>query len=234
MTDVQTNEAAGAAPQGDWIEEIDIKGLGTVTVNMSTLDDRGYKLAMIEGVKLLLTTVKMGKLLPGITKLEGDAKEKAVAAVMAQAKANADALAKGTLVKGRGAAVKTSGAVQTEAMRLAKMLVKDHIKAKGQKIGAYTAKEITEYAKVVLNGNPRLIQQAEVNLAERAQAAESGGIKGLDIFALAGDKAKSDEVKAKPKVPPKPKAKKGEKETISAKQAGMVAPRQKPTGATAH
>ena len=233
MTDVTTNEpdTTAAAP---WIETIQLKGdCGSVEVRVGDLPDDVYKAVMAEGLKSIINSVGMSKIMPGVTKLEGKAKEERVAAILKQAAENVEALYKGTINK-KGRKAKTSGAEHTEAMRLAKMLVKDHIREKGQKIGAYTAKEITEAAKKVLEGNPRLLEQAKANLAKRAEEAKSTG--GLDLVGLFGEKAKSDEVKAKPKVPPKPRAKKGEaKEPISAKQASMVAPRQKPTaGATAH
>lgn len=230
MTDMTTNEAPEGATTVQAVS-IPIKGdCGSVDVVLSNLPDDVYKMVLEEGLKAVINSVGMSKILPGVTKLEGKAKEERIAAIMNQANANVKSLYDGTIKKG-GKKAKTSGAVATEAMRLAKMLVKDHIRNSGQKIGAYSAKEITEAAKKVLEGNPRLIQQAEANLAERAAEAKTTG--GLDLTALFGAKAASEEVKAKPKTPPKPKAK-GEKAPLSAKQASMVAPRQKPTGQTAH
>lgn len=228
MNDITTNTPEAAAPSAPWVETIELKGsVGSVEVQVGNLPDDVYKMVMAEGLKAIINAVGMSKILPGVTKLEGKAKEERIAAIMNQANANVKSLYDGTIKKG-GKKAKTSGAVATEAMRLAKMLVKDHIRNSGQKIGAYSAKEITEAAKKVLEGNPRLVQQAEANLAERAAEAKTTG--GLDLTALFGAKASSDEVKAKPKTPPKPKAK-GEK-VLSAKQAGMVAPRQKPSNAT--
>lgn len=231
MTDVVTveTEATAIIP---WVETIQLKGdCGSVDVPVHLLPDEIYKMVMAEGLKAIVNSVGMSKIMPGVTKLEGKEKEQRVAAIQAQAKENVEALLKGTINK-KARKAKASGAVQTEAMRLAKMLVKDHIRNSGQKIGAYSAKEITAAAKTVLEGNPRLIQQAEANLADRAQEAKKTG--GLDLVGLFGDKAKSDEVKAKPKTPPKPKAKGEGKAPLSAKQAGLVAPRQKPAAATAH
>lgn len=231
MTDVTTNEAETAAPPPPWVEDIALKGdCGSVSITVTDLPDEVYKMVMAEGLKAIINSVGMSKIMPGVTKLEGKAKEERVSAILNQANANVKALLDGTINK-KGRKAKTSGAVATEAMRLAKMLVKDHIRNSGQKIGAYTAKEITEAAKKVLEGNPRLVQQAEANLAERAQEAKKTG--GLDLTALFGAKATSEEVKAKPKTPPKPRVK-GEKAPISAKQAQMVAPRQKPAGVATH
>ena len=231
MTDVDTNVGEAEAPKA-FIAAIPLKSdCGEVTINFDELPIEVYKALLIEGAKAIINTVGMSKKLPGITKLEGEDKAKAVAAVREQAEKNVAALMAGNLSK-RASKEKVSGAEATEALRLAKILVKDHIRAQGQKIGAYTAKEITEYAKKVLEGNPELMVQAKKNLEARANEAK--GIKGLDIFALAGDKAKSEEVKAKPKKAPVRKAKDGEKPPLSAAQAGKVAPRQKPAGATAH
>jgi hypothetical protein len=140
----------------------------------------------------------MSKLLPGITKLEGTDAEKAKDAVRKQARANIQEILKGTIkLKGARSAVKVDGAVQTEALRMAKDMVKDLIRANGQKIGAYKASEITAAAKDVLEANPDLIKKAEANLAERAGAAKT--TKALDLKAMFGAKAESEEVKAKPK-----------------------------------
>ena len=230
MTDVTTSEADTPAVPLNMVKVPLKSDCGEVEVNTSLLTDEVYAMVMLEGLKSVINSVGMSKLLPGITKLEGEDKTKAVAAVLAQAQENVQALYSGTINK-KGRKAKASGAEQTEAMRLAKMLVKDHIRNSGQKIGAYTAKEITEAAKKVLEGNPRLLVQAKANLEERAAEAKNTG--GLDLVGLFGDKANSAEVKAKPKTPPKPKAKEG-KAPLSAKQAAMVAPRQKPGGATAH
>jgi hypothetical protein len=231
MTDVDTAVATDG-PVDAFVAKIELKsGCGEVEVNFDELPIDVYKMLLIEGAKALINSIGMSKKLPGITKLEGADKEKAIAAVKAQAEENVAALKAGTISKGGRAKTKVSGAVATEALRLAKILVKDHIRAQGQKIGAYSAKEITEYAKKVLEGNPELTAQAAKNLD--ARATEAKGIKGLYIFALAGDKAKSDEVKAKPRQAPKRKEK-GDKPGLSAAAAGKVAPRQKPAGTTAH
>lgn len=236
MSEIDTT-AADATVDGapaPFIASIPLKGdCGEVEINFDKLSIDDYKMLLIEGAKAVINSVGMSKKLPGITKLEGADREKAVAAVREQAKETINSLEANTFT-GKKAKVKTSGAEATEALRLAKLLVKDHIRANGQKIGAYSAKEITEAAKAVLAGNPALLAQAKANLAARVE--ESKGTKGLDLNALFGAKASSDEVKAKPKVAPKRKAKVDAegKPVLSAKQAGLVAPRQKPAGATAH
>lgn len=232
MTDVDTGAEAPAEPKA-FIASVPLKFGLEIEVNFDELDIEMYKMLLIEGAKAVLTTVGMSKKGTGISKLEGAAKEKALKEFYEQAEANLKGLKEGTLSKGRAKASKVSGAVATEALRLAKLMVKQHIKDNGQKVGAYSAKEITEAAKKVLEGNPALIKKAEENLAARAGDVKS--VKGMDLTALFGEKANSEEVKAKPKAPPKRKAKEGEeKAPLSAKQASMVAPRKKPEAHTTH
>ncbi len=157
-----------------------------------------YRYIFQQGLEAIVNSVGMSKLLPGITKLEGTDAEKAKDAVRKQARANVQDLLKGQIkLKGARSAVKVDGAVQTEALRMAKEMVKDLIRANNQKIGAYKASEITASAKIVLEANPDLIKKAEANLAERAGAAKT--TKALDLKAMFGAKAESEEVKAKPK-----------------------------------
>lgn len=203
-------------------------GCGTMEVDTSRFDMATYKAIFVAGVESLVMKSGMSKLLPGITKLEGKEQEGRIKEVREQAEKNLEAMYAGNLKGGK--AKKAAGAVNVEAMRLAKNMLRDLIKASGQKIGAYSAKEQTAAAKVILDANPHLLKLAEENLANRVEEAK--GAKKLDLKGLFGAKAESDEVKAKPKVPPKKKEKADK--PISAAQAGKVAPRQKPSGATAH
>lgn len=233
MTDVATTTPEANGNHEPFITDIPLKfGLKLEGINIDEIPIEAYKRWIIKGAQLELTTARMGKKASGITKLEGAAKEKAMEEFLAQCQANLDDIKAGKeLTKTKGSA-KVSGAVGIEAMRLAKLMVKQCIRDQNQKVGAYSAKEITEYAKKVLEANPELVQKAEENLA--ARAGDMQAVKGLDIFSLAGDKARTDEVKAKPKVPPKAPGKKGEKAPLSAKQAALVAPRQKPGFSPAH
>lgn len=234
MTDVTVNEAAEAAPRQDIVVTITLPGDVQITVNCSQLEDSPYVAILAAGCEAILRKANgMAKLLAGITKLGGQALEERVAKITEAANKTHEQLKAGQVPTARAKAVKTSGAEQVEAMRLAKNMLKDLIKASGQKVGAYSAKEQTAAAKAILERTPKLYELARKNLADRA--AEAQGVDALNLKALFGAKADSEEVKAKPKAPPK-KAKKGEeKPTLSAKQAGMVAPRQKPgTHATQH
>jgi hypothetical protein len=210
---------------------IEVRGkCGSIEVDPEKItDDAMYEFIFKTGLDTLVNKVGMSKIATGITKLSGAEAERAKAAVLKQAQENVEAIYAGTL-KGARAKSKVSGAVNTEAMRLAKAQVKELLRANGYKISAFDAKEITAYAKSVLEANPDLLKKAEANLAERAATP----VKGIDITKMLGAHATDETFKAKPKVPPKPKAK-GEKAQLSAKQAGLVAPRAKPQGgATAH
>ena len=228
MSDVDVvNDAPEIAVSGSVsIPITKVKG-ATVDIDFNSLPDDVYKEMLYLGAKEYVNSVKMSKIGAGLTKLEGTELEKAQAAVVAQAKANAEAMATGKDFKFHGAKseTKVSGAVNTEAMRLAKNIVKDLMKKAGLKISHTPASEITAAAKQVLAANDDLYKTAEDNLKKRAETP----IKGIDIKAL---------VKADPTLVAKSEAAAAKKKkggTISAKQAGLVAPKSKPgQRATAH
>ncbi len=116
----------------------------------------------------------------------------------------------------------TSGAVMTEARRLAKALVKDEIKRQGGKISHYEASEITKAANAFLETEEgaKLITQAQANLKERENVSIG---KTIDLSGLI---AESPELVAKAEAKKKAKP-------LSAKQAGMVQKRSKGQGAAA-
>lgn len=225
MTDVTVEQGAGDAPVEKRVLTIEVRGkCGTVDVKIDEESIPGdvYEYIFKTGLEAIINKVGMSKIATGITKLSGDAAVKAKAAVLEQAKKNVAALYDGT-IKGLRSTTKVKGAVQTEAMRLAKAQVKELLRNNGYKISAFDAKELTAYAKSVLEANPDLLKKAEANLAERAATP----VKGIDLKKMLGAHADDEGMKAKPKVPPKPRAK-GEKAPLSAKQAGLVAPRAKP------
>ena len=204
-------------------------GCGEVSVQWDDIQvARVARLVVEEGLTSLINKVGMSKLLPGISKLEGEAKNQAIDRVRERAEQTVRELYAGTL-EVRGKTKKAANnAVEVEALRLAKLMAKQIIKDSGQRVGAYTAKELTVFAKAVLERNPSLRAQAEKNLSERAVVAE--GIKAPSLESIFGDKANDPANKAKPKAPPK----KAKGEPISAKQASMAAPRQKPGSHVTH
>jgi hypothetical protein len=174
-------------------------GCGHVTLeDADAIPIEMYRYIFQQGLETVVNSVGMSKLLPGITKLVGAEAEKAKDAVRKQARANVQALLEGTLkTKGARAKAEVSGAVQTEALRIAKEMVKDLIRSNGQKIGAYKASEITTAAKELIADNPDIVKKAKANLDERAEGAKT--TKSLDLKKMFGAKAESEEVKAKPK-----------------------------------
>lgn len=212
------------------ILQIPLKGkCGTVAVDPDRItDDAIYEYIFAVGLETVINKVGMSKKAAGITKLTGAAHESAVADVRKQAEDNVKAIYAGT-IKRPGVSSKRSGAVQTEAMRLARGVVKQLLREEGYKTGAIDAKDLTAYAKEVLATNPELYKKAEANLAERAKEAETTKSGGIDIKALLGAKANDESLKAKPKVPPKPRAAKAKTPA-----AGAVAPRQKPAPHVTH
>jgi len=197
-------------------------GAGSVEVDTHKLPIEVYHEALMQGLKVIAERA-MSK----ITKeaYPDDAERKA--AIKAKAEANiADMYAGKVKITGKASVKKASGATMTEAMRLARNLVKDAMKANKIKISTVKASEITAAAKVLIESDPSIVTTAEANL----KAREATPIK-IDIMSL---------VKADPALVAKAEAKaaaaKADK-PLSAKQAGKVAPRAKakPTAsATAH
>lgn len=146
------------------------------------------------------------------------------AEILKKAEANAkDLLENGIKAKKKKSAV--SGKVQTEAMRIARGIIKDAIKADGLVISHYKASDITAAAKDFLAGEmgAEVIKQAEENLRQR-EATPTGGLKIADLL------------KADPKLVAKAEAEKAERKKnapLSAKQAGKAAPRKKGAAAQA-
>jgi len=198
------------------------KGKAPVEVELDSLPEEVYREAMIQGMKVLLNR-GMSK----ITKETYPAEEELKAAAMAKAAENLEACKEGKIrFTGSKSASKVSGAVKTEAMRLARNIVKDEIKKAGGKISHYAASDITAAAKELLEASPELIEQAKEELEKRAATPVK-----IAIGAIPTDPKR---VKAAEEKKAKAKAAKGE--TLSAKQAGMPAKRKggKPAEATAH
>lgn len=216
MTDLATDIATAESPATAPSTNIDIvlkNGAGTVSVDTSRLPDDVYREALMQGLKVLAERA-MSK----ITKEAYPVEDERKAAIKAKAEANIQDMYDGkTKITGKAAVKKASGAVMTEAMRLARNLVKDAMKANKIKISHVKASEITAAAKALIESDPSIVTTAEANL----KAREAQPIK-LDIAKL---------IHTDPELVRKDEAKKAEKKakdgTISAKQAGKVAPRAK-------
>lgn len=212
MTNLDTDTASGAEVPSTLIKFALKNGAGEVEVDTARIPEDVYREALMLGLK------SIGE--RGMSKLTKEAypdEAERKGAIHAKALANIeDAYAGKTKITGQKAVKKASGAVMTEAMRLARNLIKDAMKANKIKISTVKASEITNAAKQYLNDNPDLLATAEANLKQREETPIKIDIKSLikvDPELVAKDEAKKAKAKAD-----KP---------LSKTQAGKVAPRAK-------
>ena len=194
------------------------KAKTTMAVDTDKIPEDVYAEALLLGLKVLLNR--------GASKVTASTytnEEERKAAAFAVAEKQME-LVNTSKIKFTGGKKKsgTSGAVMTEARRLAKALVKDEIKRQGGKISHYEASEITKAANAFLETEEggKLVEQAKANLAEREKVSIG---KTIDLGGLI---AESPELVAKAEAKKKAKP-------LSAKQAGMVAKRSKGEGRAA-
>jgi len=122
-----------------------------------------------------------------------------------------------------------SGEVNTEAMRLARLAVKDTIKQAGGKVSHYDASEITKAAKDLIAADASYVEQAKTNIEARKTAKPKVAIDVAKIAVSAKKVAEAEAKKVKDKAErDAKKVAKGEGVPLSAKQAGKVAPRAVP------
>ena len=107
----------------------------------------------------------------GMSKITGTKTDASRAKAMEIALANLQKIKDGTIRMPKGARTKGAGKVKTEAMRLARQLVKDALKRAGEKVSHYAAKEISVAAQALLDGDQGkdILAQAEANLREREE-----------------------------------------------------------------
>ena len=215
MTDLATDIASDAAALPSSIITFALKnGAGEVEVDTASLPDAVYREALMQGLKSIAERA-MSK----ITKEAYPDEAERKAAIKTKAEANIQAMYSGDIkITGVAKAKKASGAVMTEAMRLARNLVKDAIKRAKGKISHYKASEISKAAEDLIKTDPSILVTAEKNLEARAATPVKMDITSLihvDPALVAKDEAKKAKAKAD-----KP---------LSAKQAGKVAPRAQGT-----
>ena len=219
MTNVDTTTTAGeevGAVTPSTIVTFALKnGAGDVEVDTAKLPDDVYREALMQGLKVIAER--------GMSKMTKEAYsddptgQSRLAAIKAKAEANVQDMYDGKVkITGAKTVKKASGAVMTEAMRLARNLIKDAMKANKIKISTVKASEITKAAKAYIETNPGIIATAEANLKAREETPMTIDIKSLikvDPELVAKDEAKKAKAKAD-----KP---------LSKAQAGRVAPRAK-------
>lgn len=190
------------------------KAGSSVTVDTDKIHDTMYAEALAQGLKVMVNG--------GMTKLTkenipDETARKAEALKIAEDRVNL--MIEGKLKLGRQAAASKgpSGAVMTEARRLARIAVKEMLKSKGLKVSTYDASEITKAANEIIAADPSYVTTAESNLATRGKGPVPTNI---DITAM---------IQPDPKKVAELEAKKVEKAGVLSKtQAGKVAPRAVP------
>lgn len=213
MSDLTTEVLDAPTTAPSTIMSIPLKnGAGSVEVDTSKLPDAVYAEALMQGLKVIAER-SMSKITKEAYPVDAERK----AAIKAKAEANvADMYAGKTKITGQVAVKKASGAVMTEAMRLARNLVKDAMKANKIKISTVKASMITETAKALLASDPSILATALANLAARAETPMK-----IDILSM---------IKADPELVKKAEAKAAQAKAdkpLSKTQAGKVAPRAK-------
>lgn len=212
-TDATTIEAA---PKKTFLVPV-VKARDVLEVDPEDLPIEVYEEAFALGLKALLNR--------GQTEIKTAGKS---GQALANAKNEAMAKAKETLAKMKTGDVRmsggrsrpkagVSGAVMTEARRLAKISVKDEIKAKGGKVSHYTGAEITKFANLLLDQDESYLAQAKENLEARTLTK---GKKKVDI---SGIKASEKLVKAA-----EDKAAKAKEAAVARKAAGTAGPKVPP------
>lgn len=189
-----------------------------VTVDSDAIPQEVFTEAVLQGLKVLLNrgTSK-------ITKAAYTTAEELKAAAVAKAQEQLDLVMTGKIkFTGQKKASGVSGAVRTEAMRLARNLVKDEMKRAGIKISHVDAKEITAAAKELIEAMPELIESAKASLEARSKVAVG---EKINVKAL---------IKESPSKVAKAEARKSKEGTLSAKQAGKVKVRSKGEAHAAH
>lgn len=194
------------------------KGKASMEIDTEKLPDAVYAEALLQGLKVLANR-GMSK----ITKAELGDDETVKTEAMVKAAANVEDIMAGKIkFTGQKKAKGASGAAMTEARRLARNLVKDEMKRAGIKISHVEASEITKAANALLDADPALVEQAKANIEAREQVPVKDMI---DIKSL---------IQESPELVAKANARKAKsKETLSAKQAGMVKAKAKGKGQSA-
>ena len=200
------------------------KAKGVIEIDTDSLPEAVYAEALLQGLKVL---ANRGQSKITVKEL-GDAETVKREAMLAAEKMKEKILSGDIKFSGKAKATKVSGAVNTEAMRIARNRVKDAIKAAGKRISHYSAATITQGAKALIENDPSIIAEAEAAIAKRSEIPVTQDLMALlkedPKLVEKAEKRKADAAKDKP---------------LSAKQAGQstkVPPKRKPSteGQTAH
>jgi hypothetical protein len=155
------------------------KGKGTVEIDTDAIPQEAWA----EIIQLGLQTY-CNKMPSKVSKVTYPVAEELQAAAMAVAAERVAEIMENRVKRGRTSASKTkgvSGAVMTEARRLARNLIKDEMKRQKIKVSHVEASEITKAANALLQTQPELIEQAKANLAQRDQVKVPIDVKAIPV-----------------------------------------------------
>jgi hypothetical protein len=203
LQEQEVDEATGAeAEEGEVIVKIPVPKAGKgvyVEFSLNDVHDRSYKMAVIAGLKQFVNR-KMTKITT--SGLEGKDLEAAQAKAYEQALENLDDIKQGKVrdTVGGGGKKAGTGKIMTEAMRIARQLVKDAMKRDKIRLSDVDAKEITAAAKDLIEENPGILKEAEENLQEREKKEKKIVVKTSKIR-LNPEKVAANNAKKRTKAP---------------------------------
>lgn len=197
------------------IMQVPVVGGGSVEVDTDAIPTRVYEAIVAAGLKAIING-GASKITKAAFAKEDNPDEAYREARQANAnKRLASMLDDSIVIRGAAKAKKATGAVMTEARRIARNLVKDAIKANNGKVSHYASSEITAAANQLIEADPTILDQAKAALEERSKTPVA-----IDVMAL---------IHEDPKLVAKAESEKAKKrDTLSAKQAGKVKHREAP------
>jgi hypothetical protein len=218
MSDVDTGEARV-------MEVLITKAKRMLKVTPSMISEAMFEEIVYRGLADVLNS-GMSKIT--VKDLEGEELAKAQDAAFAKSEDNLKTLMDGKVkhkgARGGASKSKVSREVTTEAMRLARDIIKDQIRADGGKPSHYKASDVSKWAKELLEADASYYTQAEANLEARKTKPMAISLAGLKPDASLVEKDEKRKAAAKPKAG----------KQLSAKQAGMTAPPRSKPKAEAH
>ena len=180
-----------------------VKAKAMMEVDTDRLDEQTYTEAVKLGLKQMLNRGQTK-----ITAAEISDEEQRKAESWSKAEETLKDIYAGKVRISGGKAKKATGKINTEAMRIARQLVKDAMKAQGIKVSLVKAKDISAAAAELLDADPEILKEAAANVKAREDKEKAIATK-IDLSKIQLD-------------PNRVKAAADKKTKVSAKQAGMT------------
>ena len=180
-----------------------VKAKAMMEVDTDRLDEQTYTEAVKLGLKQMLNRGQTK-----ITAAEISDEEQRKAESWSKAEETLKDIYAGKVRISGGKAKKATGKINTEAMRIARQLVKDAMKAQGIKVSLVKAKDISAAAAELLDADPEILKEAAANVKAREEKEKAISTK-IDLSKIQLD-------------PNRVKAAADKKTKVSAKQAGMT------------